>query len=283
MGVARACRRLSYVGLFKHISRPLGMPNPFAKRRGFTLVELLVVIAIIGVLIGMLLPAMQQVREAARRTQCLNNVRQLGLATLNYESARRHFPHAGLHSGTFLNSVDRQKFSRSSLSVENAGLFFQILPFLDQKNLHSRINSFPDRVRNPAVSDVVVPAYQCPSRASGRFITYATSERHALGDYAGYFFSGGNAPAFQGNVNAILTSQGKSAIEYPDRRNGWTGKDQSNGDHVKFSGLMTRYGLLMDAKYRSGYVLQRLPLVRFSSIPGGASNTLLYGERGVGG
>ena len=70
----------------------------FARKQGFTLVELLVVIAIIGILIGMLLPAVQSVREAARRVNCANNVRQLGIGVHNYESAYQSLPY-GVYSG----------------------------------------------------------------------------------------------------------------------------------------------------------------------------------------
>ncbi len=102
--------------------------NRYSQRQsGFTLVELLVVIAIIGILIGMLLPAVQQVREAARRITCANNVRQLTLALLNHESAHMKFPPglqnkfdvvpAGYKQGTF-------------------GWGTSILPFVEQNNLH---------------------------------------------------------------------------------------------------------------------------------------------------
>jgi len=88
---------------------------------GFTLVELLVVIAIIGVLVGLLLPAVQAAREAARRMQCSNHMRQLSLATLNYESTYKRFPMAG--------AVD------ADFSVQA-----RILPFCEQANLHSLLD-----------------------------------------------------------------------------------------------------------------------------------------------
>ena len=149
-------------------------------RRGFTLVELLVVIAIIGILIGMLLPAVQQVREAARRTQCTNNLRQLALAAINFESAHMRFPSAGDCSDSY---HDFNQFRMPAFDFENAGWMFQILPFIEQGNLESQreIDGWWDG--NPPMVENPVPGFNCPSRGE-RFATFLL-DTVRLGDYAG--------------------------------------------------------------------------------------------------
>jgi len=121
-------------------------------RRGFTLVELLVVIAIIGILVGLLLPAVQAAREAARRMQCSNNLKQLGLALHNYHDAHKCFPFG---SGGTTPPSGSPGYSAVSL----------LLPYIEQTSLHNSINfSLPltDPVNAPARLQVV-PAFLCPS------------------------------------------------------------------------------------------------------------------------
>ena len=115
-------------------------------RNGFTLVELLVVIAIIGILIGMLLPAVQQVREAARRTTCANNLRQQALANLNYESAHMNFP-PGLNvpidqgSGSFSTGLAGAINLQTEPIHDRFGSWMVwTLPFQEQNNLYDQLD-----------------------------------------------------------------------------------------------------------------------------------------------
>lgn len=127
------------------------------KNRGFTLVELLVVIAIIGVLMGLLLPAVQMAREAARKTQCQNNLRQLGLGLLNYESARQYFP-AGW--------VTRDSLT-SNAALEQPGYAWShtILPNLELGNLYEKFNrTVPvNHVSHHPLISTFLPVFSCPS------------------------------------------------------------------------------------------------------------------------
>lgn len=122
--------------------------------RGFTLIELLVVIAIIAVLIALLLPAVQQAREAARRTQCRNNLKQIGLSLHNYESTYRLWPEeSGAPQPGYLYNMPRSSWMTS------------ILPYLDQANLYQRYDltrDWQDPVNQPVVM-TNLSAYSCPS------------------------------------------------------------------------------------------------------------------------
>ncbi len=134
-------------------------------KRGFTLVELLVVIAIIGILVALLLPAVQAAREAARRTQCNNNVKQIGLALHNYHDTYQRFPYGAIITGG--NSCTSSG-RRSSWTVA-------ILPYLEQQNLYDRFDFGSEFVctnaEGPTATTAanrigwVTPlkAFQCPS------------------------------------------------------------------------------------------------------------------------
>jgi prepilin-type N-terminal cleavage/methylation domain-containing protein len=135
------------------------MAKSNVRKKGFTLIELLVVIAIIAVLIALLLPAVQQAREAARRTQCKNNMKQMGLGVANYESTNKVYPSSG------------ESPNPSNLAWTNffpASTFSLILPYIDQANLYQRMNfgvHYTDDPGSIAVGQTKIASFLCPSNA----------------------------------------------------------------------------------------------------------------------
>ena len=141
-------------------------------RGGFTLVELLVVIAIIGTLVGLLLPAVQQAREAARRSACTNNAKQLGLACLNYESTRKRLPAAN---------------DRSAVGTEGWSWIVHILPFVEEVNLYNNLSTATGRFSADytanAAGNTALPQLICPSSTLTTPNTSNTSGKQGLTNY----------------------------------------------------------------------------------------------------
>lgn len=144
------------------------MSQRFRRHRhstGFTLVELLVVIAIIGVLIALLLPAVQAAREAARLAQCKNNLRQLGLGALNHESQNGFYPTGGWNYDW--GPDPERGFGKD----QPAGWMYGLLPFIEQQNLRdlgsgARIGTPAHRTAMTQLIQAPVSAYKCPTRAT---------------------------------------------------------------------------------------------------------------------
>ncbi|OAI51691.1 hypothetical protein AYO47_06895 [Planctomyces sp. SCGC AG-212-M04] len=213
------------------------------RRRGFTLIELLVVIAIIAILIALLLPAVQQAREAARRTMCRNNLKQLTLALHNYIDVHGALP-VGLQKRYF-GSPQGQGVG---LTVGGLGWGWTtyVLPFMDQAPLYNQFNlsypmcnkSTPQGTQNCALATTAVPYARCPSDLAPAQATYGSSSNpHQI-------------------VNWATTSYKGQASSFYDGRYSWPGTDSKHSNGVLYN----------DSN------------VRMRDVTDGLSNTILLGE-----
>lgn len=146
-----------------------------ARRRGFTLIELLVVIAIIAILVALLLPAVQQAREAARRTQCKNHLKQIAVALHNYHDAHRAFPPAVITIDPTASVVicsltigygasDSWTEAQSGAGAHGTSWMLQILPYIEQENLYNEWDFSLSPSGNRSVGETDLAVFYCPSR-----------------------------------------------------------------------------------------------------------------------
>jgi prepilin-type N-terminal cleavage/methylation domain-containing protein/prepilin-type processing-associated H-X9-DG protein len=180
------------------------------EHRGFTLIELLVVIAIIAVLIALLLPAVQAAREAARRTQCVNNLKQIGLGTLNFESTYGNLPGDVLR----LAKADPNADAQAAIPTAAASFLTQILPYMEQTNAYNLINfnlSIFDTANIPPSSgmhsgtnsaySVAINSLLCPSSPGPATINYYNANWGPYGNGGGDTCTPGAASGGSGASN----------------------------------------------------------------------------------
>jgi prepilin-type N-terminal cleavage/methylation domain-containing protein len=165
----------------------LPLPRHRARLRAFTLIELLVVIAIIAILIGLLVPAVQKVREAASRIQCVNNLKQIGLALHNHHSTLGYLPTSGAQSAAF---------GITGVGFETMGWGYQILPYIEQDNLYRIGQATGPYGWNASIGksmvEVPVKIYNCPSRSNRQSQVAPWGAIYKMNDYAGVMVEWGN-------------------------------------------------------------------------------------------
>lgn len=208
-------------------------------RRAFTLVELLVVIAIIGVLVALLLPAVQAAREAARRTQCVNHLKQLALGAQNHHDSYRILPSAGgpdwQYHMTYLNGVPQ------IAPQQHGGWGFQILPFIEQQQLWAGNGQTTDLDKSIQAIGTPIKMLFCPTRRPPEVLS--------TGDWYGFLPDG---------------TAGNSGRTIAHAKNDYAASSHDSGSGDDANGV--------------GAITQTNPR-RLSDITDGTSSTLLFGEK----
>ena len=235
-------------------------------RRGFTLVELLVVIAIIGTLVGLLLPAVQAAREAARRSQCSNNLKQIGIAFANFESARKCFPTTGLQKGAWGCGGWNAFKTRDVFGTAGLPWTWQILPYSEEQSAFDKRsvgNGYLDST-STSMHAIPIKMYSCATRGlrissvGPNGTNYGTNNNPTpLLDYACVNLSADRV--------WDLTWQGPSSV-------GASWMDTNFNCIVQPAGPVAWDGSAVEVRY---------PSVTVAKISDGTSNTLLLVEKGL--
>ena len=244
---------------------------------GFTLIELLVVIAIIAVLIGLLLPAVQKVREAANRAKCANNLKQLGLGVMNFHDSQLRFPTGGGDWEQGISYTTKEGTSPQGISLQTASWIYQILPYIEQQNVYnlddmltgnqeSFTAPFPTTIwcvdtlhtdpTGPARRSVIATIY-CPSRRP-----------------PGLYWNGAM-------TNSILTNLTDYCSATPGRvplRTNETADETYYGDNNTFNGVIRP---IIVGRIQDGNGKYRDVPVRIADVTDGTSNTMLAGDKFV--
>ncbi|HYT90657.1 MAG TPA: DUF1559 domain-containing protein [Gemmataceae bacterium] len=250
-----------------------------SRHRGFTLIELLVVIAIIAILIGLLIPAVEQVRAAANRAKCENNLRQLGIALANYDHTYKRLPAALIHSGRYTNSTgvytpySGPEVTYTTYLVYNHTGFVALLPFIDQVNLFRTYNY-------QYTSSTSSPYTAAPGGQSGyQSATGPTVGPNPAGN-PNIAVGSAVVPIFfcpaDDNPPPVVTGTGAYA---PGMNGFYEQNNTRRGNYLFGTGAYTDY----NAPYRSTSIQWRGAFgndgaAALSKIPDGRSNTIGIGE-----
>lgn len=266
--------------------------NSNTYRRGFTLVELLVVIAIIGILVSLLLPAVQKAREAARRLQCSNQVRQMGLGILNLESSHRHFPTGGIEPWPKIEEYTGPNGKAFGPNRQGLSWAFQILPYLEEDAIHN-LNS------TAAIAGAPVGGYFCPTRRGPTSNGEGTNTKWLM-DYASLTPAPSRADFVKRDGNdagfdklLAKSRPNRSGVSLPagckDAYGYWgitkygndfapRSKSQLGEAYTGFNGVIVRSSYLIDGR-RGPKDLGYDPPTRMRGIKDGTSKTAMVSEK----
>jgi prepilin-type N-terminal cleavage/methylation domain-containing protein/prepilin-type processing-associated H-X9-DG protein len=237
------------------------------RQRAFTLVELLVVIAIIGILVALLLPAIQAAREAARRTQCLNNLKQLGLAALNFDNARKHLP-IGMEMDCKTTDLTKSTFFVDLLPYIEQGPLYDRWVFLDCDRAGARTDATafggdPNATNDASTSRAatIIPDFICPT---DRFEQNPFSSADSAGSLGNGMFPGMySSTSYAGNYGEGSFHHFNS--QFRIRPNGVLFMTGQNAGLAMLHSLVDNH--------------RNLSPVSFRQIIDGTSHTLLMGEK----